>query len=100
MLNILFPFQEESDLRKLSRNRPGEPGNSYDHSMIENNMDGDTGHQASRGRPRQMSSEDDDFVDNFRDHEAINTVDKYARFCFPISYLLFNICYWIIFLAT
>lgn len=72
---------------------------TYDHSLHENNIDGDS-HQTSQGRRKQMSSEDDDFVNNFRDDETVNTVDKYARFCFPVSYLLFNLCYWIVFLST
>lgn len=91
--------KEESDLRKLSRNRIGDTNSTYDHSLLENNIDGDS-HQASRGHRKRMSSEDDDFVNNFRDDITANTVDKYARFCFPVSYLLFNLCYWIVFLST
>lgn len=101
----LLPFslsQEESDLRKLARNKNGETNSSYEHSLIESSMDGESGRQAPRGRRRQLSPEDadDDFVNNFRDEGAINTVDKYARFCFPVSYLLFNICYWIVYLTS
>lgn len=65
-------------------------------------MDGESGHQAPRPRRRQLLAEDDDddYVNNFRDDVTVNTVDRYAKLCFPISYLLFNICYWIVFLLT
>ena len=70
--------------------------------MIESNMDSESGLQAPRGRRRRLSTEDadDDFVNNFRDEGTINTVDKYAKICFPVSYFLFNICYWIVFLSA
>ncbi|XP_078380475.1 glycine receptor subunit alpha-2-like isoform X1 [Oculina patagonica] len=94
--------KEESDLRKLARNKNGETNSSYEHSLIESNMDSESGRQAPRARRRQLSAEnaDDDFVNNFKDEGSINTVDKYARICFPVSYFLFNICYWIVYLSS
>ena len=75
---------------------------SYEHSLIESNMDGESYLHGSRGRRRRLSTDDpeDDYENNFRDEGTVNTVDKYARICFPVSYLLFNICYWIIFLSS
>lgn len=67
---------------------------------MENSVDGDR----DRTYPRQRHSsqnllddEDGDFVHNF---QGINVVDKYARIVFPVSYLLFNICYWIVYLSA
>ena len=65
-------------------------------------MDSDSGHSYPQGRKRfhrLPDDEDADFVNNFRD-EGINAVDKYARIVFPVTYLAFNICYWIVFLST
>ena len=69
--------------------------------MMENSMDSENGHQNPRRAHFQQLSvdEDGDFVNNFRD-VGVNAVDKYARIVFPLSYLLFNICYWIIYLST
>lgn len=94
--------KEESDLRRLARIKNGEMNSSYEHSLIENNMDGESHNHTPRGRRRRLSTDDpeDDYENNFRDEGTVNTVDKYARICFPVSYLLFNICYWIIFLST
>lgn len=67
---------------------------------MENSVDGDR----DRTYPRQRHSsqnllddEDGDFVHNF---QGINVVDKFARIVFPVSYLLFNICYWIVYLSA
>ena len=94
--------QEESELRRLARIKNGEMNSSYEHSMTENNMDGESHHHTTRGRRRRLSTDDpeDDYENNFRDEGTVNTVDKYARICFPVSYFLFNICYWIIFLSS
>lgn len=94
--------KEESDLWRLARLKTGEMNSSYEHSLIENNMDGESNHHAPRGRRRRLSTDEteDDYENNFRDEGTVNTVDKYARICFPVSYLLFNICYWIIFLSS
>lgn len=108
MLFLILQEDNSSDLRKLTRNKNGETNSSYEHSLVESSMDSDSGHQNPRSFPRssgrtplrQMThDEDGDFVNNFRD-EGLNVVDKYARIVFPVSYLLFNICYWIIYLTS
>ncbi|CAH3143133.1 unnamed protein product [Porites evermanni] len=92
--------EDSSDLRKLTRNKPGHANGGFEHSQLENSVDGDR----ERAYPRQRHSsqhllddEDGDFVHNF---QGINVVDKYARIVFPVSYLLFNICYWIVYLSA
>ena len=64
-------------------------------------MGRDSGHQNQRPVHFGQLSEDEnrDFVSNFRD-EGLNVVDQYSKIVFPLSYVLFNICYWIIYLAT
>ena len=44
-------------------------------------------------------TDDDDFV-NVDDpaNSKLNTVDKWSRLCFPMAYLMFNLCYWVLFL--
>lgn len=49
---------------------------SYEHSLIENNMDGESHHHTPRGRRRRLSTDDpeDDYENNFRDEGTVNTV--------------------------
>lgn len=90
---------ENSDLRKLARERLGEINNSFQNSL-ESAMGSDNGHQNPRRYNfSQLTEEDGDFVSNFRD-DGLNVVDKYSKIGFPLSYLLFNICYWIIYLSA
>ncbi|XP_068686933.1 glycine receptor subunit alphaZ1-like isoform X1 [Montipora foliosa] len=92
---------DDKDLRKLTRERNGERLKSFDHSLAESTMGRDSGHQNQRPVHFGQLSEDEngDFVSNFRD-EGLNVVDQYSKIVFPLSYVLFNICYWIIYLAT
>lgn len=63
-------------------------------------MGNDNGHQNPRRYNfSQLTEEDGDFVSNFRD-DGLNVVDKYSKIGFPLSYFLFNICYWIIYLSA
>ena len=67
---------------------------------MENSVDGDRDRAYPRRRHSSqnlLDDEDGDFVHNF---QGINVVDKYARIVFPVSYLLFNICYWIVYLSA
>lgn len=90
---------ENSDLRKLARERLGEINNSFQNSL-ESSMGSDNGHQNPRRYNfSQLTEEDGDFVSNFRD-DGLNVVDKYSKIGFPLSYLLFNICYWIVYLSA
>lgn len=73
---------------------------SYEYLLIENNMDGESNYYVFCGWWRWLFIDDieDDYENNFRDEGIVNIVDKYVRICFFVFYLLFNICYWIIFL--
>ena len=73
---------------------------SQDQNAHENNMEGFR-NQDHPWVKRQYSEEGEgDFIDNFRDNKMLNAVDKYARIGFPVSYFLFNVCYWIIYLTA
>ncbi|XP_048588651.1 glycine receptor subunit alpha-4 isoform X2 [Nematostella vectensis] len=84
---------EGNDQRPIKR--PGRRnGNTENHVIINERM-----YKMEGGYGR---STDDltPYTDNFTDNEETNTVDRYARICFPFAYFLYNLGYWTVYLVS
>ncbi|XP_031559188.1 glycine receptor subunit alpha-2-like isoform X2 [Actinia tenebrosa] len=81
--------EEKHGFRKTTRfNGVSDVSNPRDYEL------NDEGLRHRKQKERDMES----FKENFTDSEVTNVVDKYARIIFPLSYLLYNVGYWIVYL--
>ena len=84
-------FQRElCDLRRLDRNSKGG----------EEELEAEKEVCNGRAKLSREQTYNDDYLDNFVDDRRSNTVDRYARIAFPVTYFLYNVCYWAVYLTV
>lgn len=85
--------EERHDFRKTTRFN----GGSETDNVLSNPRGyelNDEGLRLRKQKERDMES----FKENFTDSEVSNVVDKYARIIFPLTYFLYNVGYWTVYL--